>query len=331
MRILVTGAAGHLGEALMRMARADGHDPVGLDIRKTAFVDHVGSVTDAGLVARAMAGAEAVLHAATLHKPHMATHSKQDFVEVNVTGTLTLLEAAAAAGVRRFVYTSTTSAFGEALRPAPGAPAAWIDEDVTAPSKNIYGATKRAAEDLCRLFVGKGDRATGMGCVVLRTSRFFPEDDDAKAVRDAYAPENAKANEYLYRRVDLGDAARAHFLAAEAAPDLGFRLFVISATSPFGPGDLAAIRDDAEAAVAARFPGFRDIYEAAGYRMTPSLDRIYANDRARAELGWRPDYDFARVLAQIEMGAPIGGALARTVGRKGYHETIFTDGPYPVE
>ena len=48
-----------------------------------------------------MAGVQAVFHTATLHKPHVATHSRQDFVATNITGTLNLLEEAVAAGVGR--------------------------------------------------------------------------------------------------------------------------------------------------------------------------------------------------------------------------------------
>ena len=94
----------------------------GLDILAGPFTAHVGSITDRALVRRSMAGAEAVFHAATLHKPHVATHSRQDFVDTNITGTLNLLEEAVAARVGAFVYTSTTSVFGDALVPPPGAP-----------------------------------------------------------------------------------------------------------------------------------------------------------------------------------------------------------------
>src|SRR4030095_104516 len=125
-----------------------------------------------------------------LHKPHVATHSRQDFVDVNTTGTLNLLEEATAAGVTAFVYTSTTSVFGDALVPPPGEPAAWITEDVTPVPKNIYGVTKAGAENLCHLF----HRNQGLPCVVLRTSRFFPEPDDDAAVRERYADENLKVN-----------------------------------------------------------------------------------------------------------------------------------------
>ena len=149
--ILVTGSAGHLGEALMMTLRAAGHPVLGLDRVASPYTDVVGSITDRAVVARCMAGAGAVLHTATLHKPHVATHSRQAFVDTNLTGTLNLLEAAVAAGASAFVFTSTTSAFGDALSPPDGAPAAWITEDIAPVPKNIYGVTKVAAEDLCQL------------------------------------------------------------------------------------------------------------------------------------------------------------------------------------
>ena len=67
-----------------------------------------------------MAGVDAVVHTATLHKPHVATHTRQDFVDTNITGTLNLLEEAVAAGVSSFVFTSTTSAFGASADAARG-------------------------------------------------------------------------------------------------------------------------------------------------------------------------------------------------------------------
>src|SRR5580765_8211001 len=170
MKVLVTGSSGHLGEALVRTLRGAGHDALGLDVLPSPFTSVVGSIADRAEVKRCMRGVDAVLHAATLHKPHVATHSRQAFVDTNVTGTLNLLEEAVAAGVGSFVFTSTTSAFGAALTPPPGAPAAWITEDVRPIPRNIYGVTKTAAEDLCELF----HRRHGHPCLILRTSRFFP-------------------------------------------------------------------------------------------------------------------------------------------------------------
>lgn len=327
MKVLVTGSAGHLGEALMRMLPHVGHDPVGIDIKASPYTHHVGSIMDRAFVSRCLHDVEAVLHTATLHKPHVATHSRQDFIDTNVTGTLNLLEESRAASVRAFVFTSTTSAFGAALVPANDAPAAWITEDVAAVPKNIYGVTKIAAEDLCELF----HRSFGLACLILRTSRFFPEPDDRKETRDGYADLNAKANEFLYRRADIEDIVKAHLLALDKAGAIGFRRYIISATTPFTRDDLGDLRTNAPAVVARRAPGYHNVYAARGWSMFPAIDRVYINERARRELGWRPKYDFECILKLAEVSDTISSPLAQAVGTKGYHTATFADGPYPVE
>lgn len=327
MKILVTGSAGHLGEALMRSLRGSEHAAIGLDQRASSFTQQVGSVADRSFVARCMKGVDAVLHTATLHKPHLATHSRQDFVDTNISGTLNLLEAALDAGVGAFVFSSTTSTFGAALTPPPGAPAAWVTEHVVPVPKNIYGVTKVAAENLCELF----QRQRGLPCIVLRTSRFFPEGDDLKDVRDGYGDANAKVNEFLHRRVDVEDVVDAHLLAIQRAADIGFDRFIISSTSPFSRDDLAALRLDAPSVVARLVPQYADEYARRGWRMFPSVDRVYVNHKACAELGWRPRHDFAAVIERLRAGGDHLGPLARAIGRKGYHATQFVDEPYPVE
>ena len=316
MRVVVTGSAGHLGEALARVLGDDGHDVTGIDLKPSAYTTVVGSVADRAVVRDCVAGAGAVLHTATLHKPHVDSHSKQAFVDANVTGTLTLLEEAAAAGVRGFVFTSSTSAFGRALTPAPGDPAAWITEEVAARPRNIYGVTKTAAEDLCEL----AHAEHGLPVIVLRTSRFFPEGDDRDDVRTAYADANVKANEYLYRRVDVADVAAAHLLAMERAADIGFGKYIVSATTPFTPADLAGLRDDAPAVVRRLFPDYEAEYARRGWRMFPSVGRVYVNARARADLGWTPRHDFRSVLDALKSGEDPRSPLARAIGVKGYHD-----------
>jgi nucleoside-diphosphate-sugar epimerase len=265
-----------------------------------------------------------VLHTATLHKPHVGTHSRQAFVDVNVTGTLNLLEESVAAGVRQFVYTSTTSVFGDALVPPPGQPAAWITETIPSVPKNIYGVTKEAAENLCQLFA----RNQGLPCIVLRTSRFFPEDDDDAAKRSAYQGDNAKANEFLFRRVEIADAVQAHLLAAERATQIGFGRYIISATSPFADTDLVALRRDAAAVVKRLFPEYEETYRSLGWKMFTDIDRVYVNDKARKELGWKPVYDFKYILEILRRGQSIVGPMAAVIGVKGYHRDAFGDGVY---
>jgi UDP-glucose 4-epimerase len=320
--ILVTGSAGHLGEALVRTLRGAGREVRGVDRLASAWTDVVASITDPAAVERCMDGVSAVIHAATLHKPHVATHGRQAFVDVNITGTLNLLEAAVRAGVRAFLYTSTTSTFGDALVPPAGAPAAWITEDVVPAPKNIYGVTKVAAEDLCAL----AHRNQRLPCLVLRTSRFFPEADDDPAAASAYADANLKASEFLYRRVDVEDVVDAHLCALARAPALGFGRYIISATTPLAPEDTAELRRDAPAAVSRRVPGWEAIYARLGWRMPPSIDRVYDNARARRDLGWRPRHDFAAVLARAERDGDLRSPLARAIGSKGYHAAARASG-----
>ncbi|WP_298884776.1 NAD(P)-dependent oxidoreductase [uncultured Bradyrhizobium sp.] len=326
MTILVTGSAGHLGEAILRTLRRRGSAARGVDLKASPFTDAVGSIVDPGFVRAQMDGIAAVIHTATLHKPHVATHSKQAFVDTNVTGTLNLLEAADAAGVTSFVFTSTTSAFGSQLRPEAGQAAVWVTEELPSVPKNIYGTTKLMAENLCELFF----RERGLPVVVLRTSRFFPEDDDDPAMRSAYPLDNAQANELLYRRLDISDAVSAHLLAVERASKIGFGRYIVSATSPFTKHHLAALARDAASLVRELYPDCAHLYAAHGWRLFGEIDRVYVNARARRELGWHPEFDFAWVLNSLREGRDFRSTLAREVGAKGYHDTPFDDGPYPV-
>lgn len=309
----------------MRVLPTAGHDPIGIDHRDGPTTDVMASITDADAMADALAGADALIHTATLHKPQVASRPRRDFVDVNVGGTLNLLECALAAGVSRVVFTSTTSAFGDALVPKPGEPAVWIDETVTPIPKNIYGATKCAAEDICALFA----RNEGLPVTVLRTSRFFPEKDDSAAARSAFADPNLKANEFLHRRADIEDVASAHIAALDYAPPKNFARFVISAPPPFTRDDLTALPQDAPLVIGRIFPHAREIYATAGFVLPPSITRVYSSHRALEALDWSPKFTFAKVLDQIGAGAPIGSDLARQVGQKGYETSTYGTGEFP--
>jgi UDP-glucose 4-epimerase len=308
----------------VRILGSEGHDVVGLDLLESPHTSALGSVIDRPFVRGLVRGVDAIVHAATLHKPHVGSHDRQGFVDANITGTLVLLEEAVAVGVGIFVFTSTTSAFGRALVPPPGAPAAWITEEVAPVPRNIYGSTKTAAEDLCEVV----HREHGLPCLILRTSRFFPEADDRDDVRAAYDDANLKVNELLYRRVDLEDVVSAHRLALERAPEIGFGRYIISATTPFGRDDLTGLRSDAPSVVARHFPDYEAIYKERGWRMFPSIERVYVNARAREELGWRPRWDFGYALERLRAGEDARSALAVAVGAKGYHAE--STGPYTV-
>ncbi|MBO9622591.1 MAG: NAD(P)-dependent oxidoreductase [Sphingomonas sp.] len=293
MRILLTGSSGWLGRFLAPMLRNRGDTVVGLDVAPGADTQLIGSVADRALVDRIFGehGIEAVVHAGALHKPDIARYSAQAFVDVNVTGTLNLLEAARAAGNDRFVFTSTTSLMiSQAIRDEHAGEAVWLDE-ASAPiePRNIYGVTKLAAEQLCRLAWAE----SGMGCVVLRTSRFFPEEDDTHR---ALSGENMKANELLHRRLTVEDAARAHVAALDRVPEIGFGTFIVSAPTPFAREDCVELKRDAASVIARYFPDASKLYAAKGWELPGSIGRIYDARLAERVLGFRCETGFAAVL-----------------------------------
>ena len=120
----------------------------------------------------------------------------------------------------------------------------------------------------------------------------------------------------------------AHRLALERAAAIGFGRYIVSATTPFGPGDLADLRVDAPAVIQRLFPDAEGLYEERGWQLFPGLERVYVNERARSELGWEPRWDFRYALDRVRAGEEPRSELAQAVGAKGYH--AVSTGPYTV-
>jgi UDP-glucose 4-epimerase len=304
MRILVTGSSGWLGQTLVPRLQRDGHEVFGLDPEPGPTTAIVGSVVDRALVRQVVReqGIEAIVHAAARHKPHIETHDNSEFVAVNVQGTLNLLEEAIAPGskVDRFIFTSTTSLMiSQRIRDGKSGgakQAMWIDETLSPlEPRNIYGVTKRAAEELCRLF----HHLHKLPILILRTSRFFPEADDmAHAI--AQSDENTKANEYLFRRLTVDDAAESHVVALAKAQEIGFDTFIVSSMTPFVPSDCRALLTDAPSVVARYFPDYRKLYERRGWTMFHSIDRVYDAGKAERKLGFVCQTGFRQVLDSLK-------------------------------
>lgn len=298
MRVLLTGSSGWLGRTLAPRLRQQGHKVLGLDVAAGPETQIIGSVADRAVIEQAFAqDVDAVIHAAALHKPDIVRYGEQTFIDVNVTGTLNLLQAAKAAGHDRFVFTSTTSLMiSQQVRDEAGSEAVWLDEQ-TGPlaPRNIYGVTKLAAEGLCRLYAHEH----GLASMVLRTGRFFPEDDDTHATPSG---ENLKANELLNRRLTVEDAADAHIAALDQAPDLGFDIFVLSAPTPFSRNEVRELKADARSVIARHFPDAAALYAAKGWTLPPSIGRVYDASHAERRLGFRCRTGFAEVLEALREG-----------------------------
>lgn len=298
MRLLLTGSSGWLGRFLAPRLREAGHEVVGLDVATGADTDLLGSVADKALVHRVFAerGIEAVIHAGALHKPDIVRYPESAFWAVNVEGTRNLLEAAVAHRNDRFLLTSTTSLMiSEAIRAGALAEAVWLDEASPPAPRNVYGVTKLAAEALCREI----HAAHGIDIAILRTGRFFPEEDDTHR---ALSGPNTKANEFLNRRLTVEDAAEAHIVALEKAPGLGCEAFILSAPPPFAREDCGALMHDAPAVIARYFPDAAALYAEAGWTLPRQVDRVYDPAKAERLLGFRCRTDFAAILAALGAG-----------------------------
>jgi nucleoside-diphosphate-sugar epimerase len=298
MRVAVTGSSGRVGRAIVARLRADGHAVVGFDRAPASTTEVVGDLGDAAALRRALADAEAVVHTAALHAPHVDVLPDAEFQRINVDGTRALLDAASVAGVRRIVLTSTTALYG-ATAEGVGV-AAWIDEDTVPQPQTIYHRTKLAAEALLR----EAALAGGPTLRVLRMSRCFPEPAPAMAVLR------------LQRGVDARDVAAAHALALDhAGPPQA--TFVVSGATPFRRGDAALLATDAAAAIRLRAPALAEAFAVRGWPLPASIDRVYDPARAIADLGWRPRHGFAAVLAAWDAGSPeVLPPAAATIARE---------------
>ena len=162
-----------------------------------------------------------------------------------------------------------------------------------------------------------------MPVVVLRTSRFFPEQDDVESRREGWSDDNLKVNEFCYRRVDLADVVSAHVAAMEKAEskDVIWGKYIISAPPPFAstPETLALLDQNAGEALKGVVEGYEAVYGKLGWKFLDRVDRVYDSSKAVRELGWKPVYTFQRALSCVERGEEWRSEVAIKVGKRGYH------------
>lgn len=262
--VLVTGAAGLLGRFVVRELLAKGYCVRGLDRRpgEAAIEWHVGDVTDPGLVARAMAGADAVLHIAAI--PNIWSGDGQTIMRVNLLGTYTVFEAAEAAGVKRVVFCSSDSVAGYTVREGRMLHPRYAPLDLDHPllATDPYAVSKVMGEDLARAYALRGMSVAALRTVFVAYPEMAGEIVARAKNPAAYrgpmvgGPSSAGGGP-LHHHIDPRDLARAFRLALELPMEAGeFERFYLSAEVTLSPeptlerlrrlhGDSVEIRDSA--------------------------------------------------------------------------------------
>jgi len=169
-KVLVTGGAGFIGSHLVERLVNEGFEVVVLDDLSTGSLNNVrgyvkeprfqfirGDVRVRGVVRRALRDVDLVFHLAAIASVDLSIRRPDVVNDVNVTGTLNLLEESRRADVERFVFTSSCAVYGEPIK-LP------VDEEHSARPLSPYGASKLAAEQYCNVY----HRVYGLDVVVLR-------------------------------------------------------------------------------------------------------------------------------------------------------------------
>lgn len=293
MRILLTGSSGRVGRAIGSRLVRSGHEVLGFDHAPAPGTDIVADLRDDAALRSAMKSADAVIHTAALHAPHVGQRPDAEFEAVNVDATRRLLMHCDEFGIGTLVYTSTTALYGPAA--TPGDVAGWVTEATPPKPRTVYHRSKLAAEALLHHAAECGH----LRVTVLRMSRCFPE------------PAPLMASYRLHRGVDARDVAAAHEHALVPGARR-YRCFVISGATPFQADDASALKRDAPSVIAQRAPELAHAFAARGWALPPSIDRVYSSAAAQRELGWAPRFGHDEVLRQLDDGSaevlPVQGA-----------------------
>jgi len=246
-RVLVTGVSGRLGRAVARVLAAEGVAVTGLDRVAPGTelpVDrmHLGPAADPALVARALDGADAVIHLAAIPAPMLAPPER--VFGDNAVGTFVVLDAAGRVGIRRAVIASSQSVLGFAFAEPPAMPL-YLPIDAAHPLQvtDPYALSKQADEATARMVV----RRYGMTVTALRLPFLGGLADRLTEQAALYRSEPAAGARTLWAYLEDRDAARAAWCAL-VNPPAGCHVIAVAA-----PETLAA--RDTEDLLEEFFPG----------------------------------------------------------------------------
>ena len=312
MKLLVTGGAGYIGGVVTHALVEAGHHVVVLDDLSTGFADTVAAgvefhhlpVHQVGQVLTPGAGFEGVLHFAAKIEVAESVARPDLYWDVNVGGTMAVLNAVRAAGTQRMLFSSTGSMYDPtSVVPLPGGGFSKLDEDAVIRPKNPYAATKLAVD----LMLDGECEAFGLGAASLRyfnasgavhTSqgvslgeRHTPEShlipivlqvaagkrDQLMMYGDDYpTPDGTCVRDYIH----VADLATAHLLALEAIKPGKHEVYNL------GNGDGYSVKQVIDAA--REVTGHPIPVKLAPRRPGDPAATVAASGKAHRDLGWQP-------------------------------------------
>jgi nucleoside-diphosphate-sugar epimerase len=264
-----------------------GHEPVLFDVRmlETPYESVRGDVRTPEDVQAALEGVEFVVHTAAVHGIHLGTHSRQDFYDLNLTGTFNVWEGAVKAGVKGVVFSSTMGVYKPYDKPLSEETFVALHENLPLQPADIYGYTKVAGEEMCRLY----GREYGIPSVGLRYGMFVPEPFFRYGIR------------LLYGGVDTRDVARAVMASLEAlaAGKIHWDVFNVESLVPFTEEDGPLLRKDPLLVLDKYYPSATGLLRERGVESLAPIREYYPMEHAAQVLGLRPECNFGEWLEEL--------------------------------
>lgn len=301
VRSLVTGGAGFIGSHLAEALVRSGHRVRILDNFATGARTNLaavagavelleGDLRDPGIVEQAVRGVEVIFHQAALASVARSLEDPATTHDVNATGTLSLLLAARGAGVRRVVYASSSSVYGD----SPTLPKR---EEMPTQPKSPYAVSKLAGEQYCQVFAA----ALGLETVSLRYFNIFGPRQDPASPYAAVIAKFLAAMRRGERPVIFGDGKQSRdFTYVENA----VRANLLAAGAPGASGEVINVACGTRITLLELVEHLNRLL---GTHLTPSFAPQRAGDvrdsqadlaRAATLLGYRPTVDFTEGLAR---------------------------------
>lgn len=292
--ILVTGAAGTLGQAVIPLLLDRGDTVRALDIREMSMpaartLEIIrADLRDQDVLRETMVGVESVVHAAAWHGIHLRDQPAAEFWELNVDATFRLYEAAQEQGVERVVLASTMGVYGASRAAGPEGHAVRIHEGLPLLPVNVYELSKVVAEEIAASY---DRRPSPIRTLALRFGMFVPEPFLHAGIR------------FLYGGVDARDVASAVIAAlGRATEGQPFTALNVMSAVPYDDEDASTLRVDPMAVVARHWPDAPALMSAAGIEPWGPIHEWYEISAARDTLGWIPRFGFSQFIDALREG-----------------------------